>query len=80
MVWKEITNEFPNFNGCAIEVCVSFIPRFILNVITYHRKETILLYSLIIAYKIWLPTYVCFNSPGSSNTGMRQETVQPLVK
>ena len=37
-MWDEITDPFPNFNGATVEVweCISnFIPRFIMDEITY---------------------------------------------
>ena len=37
-VWYDITSPFPNFNGCAIEVCElinDFIPHFMMEKIPY---------------------------------------------
>ena len=37
-VWDEITDPFPNFNGCTIEVwewISNFIPHIMMDVITY---------------------------------------------
>ena len=37
-VWDEFTYQFPNFNGCTIEVwewISNFIPHFIMDVINY---------------------------------------------
>ena len=43
-VWNEITYQFPNFNGCTVEVwewIINFIQHFIGHVVTYPCWEVI---------------------------------------
>ena len=65
-VWHEITDPFPNFNGCSIEVW-EWISKFISHLITDHVLQSYLEIPKVSVHYQSHPAYQFYNTPSQND-------------